>query len=211
MFPLLKFNQSKDITEVKESYILWYMFYEIFKKDIHIGANLKNTLKRTYTAAHLRSNKQNVSLSLPVFDEITSAAIKNYYTDRLDAENFLSLFYEIFVMSNSKNQFNTSNGLGNSVIPNDSKTEFLSCAAYCVETWSISPVFTLTKETSHAVITPLGATSYLLKDLPNENYNYIVLSRLQSDLIERHFRKYRQMSGGIFLVCLREVNNSEKK
>ena len=35
-------------------------------------------------------------------------------------------------------------------------------------------------------------------------------SRLQSDPIERRFSQYRQMSGGRFLVSLREVTNSER-
>ena len=34
--------------------------------------------------------------------------------------------------------------------------------------------------------------------------------RLQSDPIERRFSQYRQMSGGRFLVSLREVLNSER-
>ena len=34
--------------------------------------------------------------------------------------------------------------------------------------------------------------------------------RLQSDPIERRFSQYRQMSGGCFLVSLREVYNSER-
>ena len=41
-------------------------------------------------------------------------------------------------------------------------------------------------------------------------YDYILTSRFQGDPVERHFSKYRQMSGGRFLVSLREVNNSEK-
>ena len=50
----------------------------------------------------------------------------------------------------------------------------------------------------------------LTDDLLNKNHDYILTSRFQSDPIERHFSKYRQMSGGPFLVSLREVNNSEK-
>ena len=50
----------------------------------------------------------------------------------------------------------------------------------------------------------------LTDDLLNKNHDYILTSRFQSDPIERNFSKYRQMSGGPFLVSLREVNNSEK-
>ena len=50
----------------------------------------------------------------------------------------------------------------------------------------------------------------LIQDLLNEGYQYILTSRLQSDPLECHFCKYRQMNGGNFLLSLREVNNSEK-
>ena len=38
--------------------------------------------------------------------------------------------------------------------------------------------------------------------------NYILRARLQSDPIERRFSQYRQVSGGRFLVSLREVLNT---
>ena len=119
----------------------------------------------------------------------------------------VSVFHKVFVICNPKNQFDTSNGLGNAVIHNDDKPRFLSCVANWVGTWSTSPVFTLTEQTSHAVIT-LRATSYLLNHLLNEDL--YSKSRLQSDHIERNFSKYRQTSGGGFLVSLIEVNSSEK-
>ena len=59
-------------------------------------------------------------------------------------------------------------------------------------------------------MTTLRCIAHLTDDLLNENYDYIYTSRFQSDPIECHFSKYRQMSGGRFLVSLREVNNSEK-
>lgn len=56
----------------------------------------------------------------------------------------------------------------------------------------------------------LRATAGLLEDLLNEDYSFVLTARFQSDPIERHFSKYRQMSGGRFLVALREVQSSEK-
>ena len=44
----------------------------------------------------------------------------------------------------------------------------------------------------------------------SEGYGYVLTSRFQSDPLERRFSQYRQMSGGRFLVGLREVNSSEK-
>ena len=44
-----------------------------------------------------------------------------------------------------------------------------------------------------------------IRDTFEGDYNFV-----QNNLLERHFSQYRQMSGGRFLVNLREVNNSEK-
>ena len=50
----------------------------------------------------------------------------------------------------------------------------------------------------------------LIEDLLQEGYDYVLLARLLTDALERHFSKYRQMSGGRFLVSLLEVSNSER-
>ena len=44
----------------------------------------------------------------------------------------------------------------------------------------------------------------------NNGYEYVILRKLQSDPLEKRFSQYRQMSGGRFLVSLREVLNSER-
>ena len=56
----------------------------------------------------------------------------------------------------------------------------------------------------------LRCIANLIDDLLNENYDYILTSRFQSDPIEHHFSKYRKVSEGRFLVSLREVKISEK-
>ena len=50
----------------------------------------------------------------------------------------------------------------------------------------------------------------LIEELLNEGYRYILTSRFQSDPLERRFGQYRQMSGGRFLVGLKDVTHSEK-
>ena len=52
--------------------------------------------------------------------------------------------------------------------------------------------------------------SMLIDILLNEACQYVITVTLQSDPIERRFSQYRQMSGGRFLVSLREVLNSER-
>ena len=71
VFPALRFNQFEGITEVSDGYISRIMLYKIYKKSIHIGANLKKAPKLTYTTTHPGSNKQNVSLALrPILDAV---------------------------------------------------------------------------------------------------------------------------------------------
>ena len=67
----------------------------------------------------------------------------------------------------------------------------------------------LSAQTFDAFATTLRGTAELLEDLFAEGYEYVLLSRLQTDPLEKHFGKYRQMSGGRFLVSLREVQTSE--
>ena len=186
------------------------MFYDVYEKDEVLQSNLRKAYKLTYQAVHPGNNKQDVSLALAIFDETTSTAIKSYFPERLDAANFLSCFHSLFVICNPKQRFNSSNHLGHAVVSGDDKTTFLSNLADWVESWSTCAPFTLTSQTSHALITTLRGTSQLNNELLNEGYDYVLTSRFQSDPIERHFSKYRQMSGGRFLVSLREVNTSEK-
>ena len=69
----------------------------------------------------------------------------------------------------------------------------------------------LTPNTSAALVRTLRAHANLIEELLfEEGYDFVLLVRLQSDPLERRFSQYRQMSGGRFLVSLREVNSSEK-
>ena len=82
--------------------------------------------------------------------------------------------------------------------------------AFWIQEWSASPYFTLTPQTSSALINTLRSQAMLIDELLNDGYDYILTARLQSDPIERRFSQYRQMSGGRFLVSLREVRNTER-
>ena len=99
-----------------------------------MGGNFKKALKLTYSVPP-GNNKQNVTVALAIFHGTTTAAMKSYFPDRLDAANFLSLFHKLFVC-NSKNQFNSSDWLGNAAVLDDSKPEFLSHFADWVESCS---------------------------------------------------------------------------
>ena len=70
--------------------------------------------------------------------------------------------------------------------------------------------FTLTEQTSSALKQTLRCTASLIEDLIAEGYNYVLTSRILSDLLERRYSQYRRMSGGRFLVGLKEVNDAKK-
>ena len=91
----------------------------------------------------------------------------------------------------------------------DNKTQFFRLFAFWIREWSQSPNFTLTSQTSAAMIQTLRAQAALINELLADGYDFVLTARLQSDPIKRRFSQYRQMSGGRFLVGLREVINTE--
>ena len=70
--------------------------------------------------------------------------------------------------------------------------------------------FTLTSQTASAFVRTLKYLASLKEDLLAEGYDFIMTSRFQSDPLERRFGQYRQISGGRFLVGVRELKSSEK-
>lgn len=107
------------------------------EKDEKLGGNLKKALKLTFSVPPW-NNKQNVTVALAIFHGTTTAAMKSYFPDLLDAANFLSLFHKLF-FCNSKNQFNSSDRLGNATVLDDSKPEFFSHLADWIESWFECP------------------------------------------------------------------------
>ena len=129
--------------------------------------------------------------------------------ERHDMAGFLTLIQKWRIIANSKERF-SPNVLANAIVRDDGKTNFLVSLADWVENWKQSPAFTLTSQTSSAFIITLRAQAHLIDEPLEEGYSFVLTGRLQSDPIERRFSQYRQMSGGRFLISLREVLNSER-
>ena len=70
--------------------------------------------------------------------------------------------------------------------------------------------FTLSARTSSALQRTLLCQASLMEDLLSNGLKFALTARFQSDAIERRFGKYRQMSGGRFLVGLKDVTWSER-
>ena len=189
--------------------------HDIYDQDQTLQGNLRKANKINYKALHPGDNKQSVPLSLVVFDATTSAAINSYYPERKDAAGFLKLVNIWWTISNSKQQFNSNNSIGNAACPNDKKTRFLRQLANWLLHWKSeqctkSEKFTLSKQTCDALVVTLRCTASLIEELLEEGYHYVLTSRFETDPLELRFSKYRQMSGGRFLIGLREVTTSER-
>ena len=154
-------------------------------------------------------------MALHIFHETTSASIKSYFPEEIPAAEFLNLVNTWWTISNSKNIFNTSNRIGNAAIFNDKKPAFLRSLAQFISQWQNLRFtgcsrFTLSAQTANALQITLHGTADLIEDLLSDGYNYVLTSTLQTDPLEKHFGKLMQMSGGRFLVSLREVESSLK-
>ena len=204
VFPEFDYENENMSIHFPAGYITWSDLHTIYDKDEKLASNLKKAHKLTYTALHPGNNKQNVPLALAIFDESTIAATKSYLPERHDIAGFLTLIQKWWTVANSKQRF-SPNVLGNAIIRGDGKTNFFMSLADWVENWKQSPAFRLTPQTASALIVTLRAQALLIDELLEEGYLFVLTGRLQSDPIERRFSQYRQMSGGRFLVSLREV------
>ena len=217
VFPSFYFDDGNIKVACPAGYITWSDLHRIYDKDSQLKANLRKAPKLTYCALHPGNKKQSVSLALSLFEETTIAASRDYFPEREDMASFLGVIQKWWLIANSKERYHP-NPLGNAAVAEDGKTIFFRTLADWIEEWQMSPAFTLTSQTSTALISTLRAQAMLIDDLlgeaydeiTEEGYKYVLIGRLQSDPLERRFSQYRQMSGGRFLVSLREVRSSER-
>ena len=103
----------------------------------------------------------------------------------------------------------------NAAVIGDNKPSFLGTMADWIQNWQekkipICEKFTLASQTTLVFVRTLRCHASLIEDLFAKEYDFIMTSRFQSDPLDRQFGQYRQMSGGRFLVGLREATSSEK-
>ena len=214
-FPSFSFHEFYDDIDVPEGKITWKLLHDVYDRDQQLDGYLRKAPKLSYKSLHPGDNKQSVPLALNVFDRTTAIGIKEYFPDSDDASEFIKLINIWWTISNSKQQFNTNYRLGNAAVSGDNKPKFLREFADWIEKWQQieskkSNPFSLTPQTSHALVTTLRCTASLIEDLLREGYSYVLTARFQSDPLERRFSRYRQMSGGRFLIGLRELESSER-
>ena len=72
MFPLFQFDLFHDAIHVPDCYISWSIFHEVHERDENLQAHLRKGPKITYQVTHPGNNKQNVPLTLEIFQESTT-------------------------------------------------------------------------------------------------------------------------------------------
>ena len=94
----------------------------------------------------------------------------------------------------------------------DNEPSFLDSGAHWAKNCSLCHDFTFFKQTSDTLVTTLRVTLRLMTDLLAKScYKFVLTSRFKCDPVERHFSKYRHISGERFLARFGEVDESEKE
>ena len=188
IFPPFEFSRFKDPVNVPGGEIAWKTFHDVFERYANLHANLRKAPNLTTKVLHPGKCKQNVPNALAIFDETTIAAVKSYFPEKTSAAAFLTLFSKWLVLSNSKAVYSTADYLGNAAVIGDNKPSFLRLMADWIQNWQEKkiPKFTLTSQTASAFVRTLKCHASLIEDLLAEGYDFIMLSRLQSDPLERN-------------------------
>ena len=209
IFPQFNFDEFYDSINLDAGEITWKLLHDVYDQDENLPGSLKKAYNLTSKSLHPGDNKQSVPLALSIFDATISAAIESYCPDRYNVSRFLKLINLWWTMSDSKQRYNTNFRIGDAAVEGDNETLFLRAFADWLERWKALQgqnlqKLTLTKQTCSALVTTLRCIACLIEDLLSRNYEFVLTSRLQIDPLELRFSKYRQMSGGRFLIGLRD-------
>ena len=125
----------------------------------------------------------------------------------------MKLFNTWWIISSFKIQF-SNHILGQAAKKDDGKPEFCRVLADWIETWCNERVpsfeqFTLSLSTAKALIQTSRCQASLIVDLLDDGYDFILTARFQSDPLESRFEQSRQLSGGHFLVGLKDAKCSK--
>ena len=186
----------------------WSYLHTIHSLDNVQSAHLRQAPKINYSVLHPGNNKLSVPLALAIFEPTTTTALLHYIPHDTVTPSFLKLFHSWWLIVNAKERFHP-NTVGNALVSNDEKISFLCKMNAWLTEWRDSNQLGLTRQTFNALIWTNDAIVELCSDLLESGYQFILTGRLQTDPLERRFSLYRRMSGGRFLVSLKEVLQSE--
>ena len=125
----------------------------------------------------------------------------------------MKLFSKWRVISNSKTAFSANYYIENAVVNGDQKQSFPRAMSEWVQAWQTERIpsckkLTLTAQTGSGVVRTLLCLASFIEDLLGEGYDFVLTSRFQKDPRERRYGQSRKVSGGRFLVRLRDVPSS---
>ena len=206
--PHCRLALPEKVHEFPPGSVHWACLHRVHEHDLKECGKLRKAPKINFSVLHPWNNKLSVSLALAIFDPTTTTAISSYHQEEIVTHAFLDLFYSWWLIVNSKQRFHP-NSIGKAIIPVDGKLIFLRALADWLEQWKSSQTHGLTNQTFDALILTCRSIADLCDDLFSDGYAYIMTGRFQTDPLERRFSQYRQMSGGRFLISLKEVLKSE--
>ena len=178
--------------------VSWKLFH-VFEKYSLLEANLRKAPKITHKVLHPGNCKQNVPVALPIFHEYTSATLIVIFLRKKHKAEFLKLLKTWWIISSSKVQ------LSNHILAkkDDGKPKFCRALAGWIENWCNERVqlfeqFTLFLSTAKTLIWTLRCEASLIEGLFDDEYDFILAARFQSNPLEMRFGQYRQISGVAF-------------
>lgn len=214
LFPPFICDDMDVSVKVAGGEISWSLLHRVHEKDQQNQANIRSAPKLSSQVLHPGNCKQSVPVALAIFDPSTIASILKYFPSAQDSADFLQLFNTWWTISNAKSQYNRNNRIGHAAITGDGKPKFLRKFADWLEDWRRERIpnaqkFTLSAQTTSAMIQTLRCQASLIEDLLFSGYKFVLTARFQSDPLEKRYGQYRQMSGGRFLVSAKDVGRSE--
>ena len=178
----------------------------------------------SYTALHPNNlQRQNVRLVLKVFDDKTVSALdafaKQTNCDLSGTRDFILSIVQFWKIVNVKNPVKGIHLKDTFCEPilgvNDHKLVWLRSFHDWLCAWEQQRIpmkqGTLSNETmfalKHTVATLIELSTYLL----TSSFQYVLLGKFQTDMLEFRFGQYRQMSGANYNVSVAQIIESERK
>ena len=204
------FHDFKQISFAKFS-----ILRDIYAKES--GLLIKTAPRLNYKTVYPSSlERQKVSLALNIWHESTIAAVKKHTNNEFDeTAGFLEIIWKWWSIMNVKNRYmhilkrNDMQKPFKSV--SDDRIKFLERFVDWLNVWKPVPknVGFLTEETFSAIhrqtTVMIRFIKYALTEL---NVPYVLPGKLQTDLLEKRFSKYRSLSGNNYNISVIQVRYS---
>jgi hypothetical protein len=159
--------------------------------------------------------RQNVGLVLKVFSDKTVAALRTKFKQKAeDTAIFIEIIVKWWTIVNSKVKGldQRLNDIRRTAITSkdDCKLEFLETfipqfAQFLQPNNIQNRVKKMTLDTTHALINTSCGLAHCAKYLLDSGLSYVLLGHIQSDPLEKQFGKYRQGSGGTYLITVQSI------